>query len=172
MSGYWVIVLPPYVNALATSLDSEVQNWMHAKATKSAKKIATAEAIIPIATTTFSGVQSTQVVASRKIADIRTTRASRRRAKSSAHTCASSGTGRTIMASSRPSRTMRPSRSTPPTAMSAVASPSPVAPYNSAISRKSKPPRESTAENMIQMPTKSRAPMATLLTAMIQKEVR
>ena len=56
------------------------------------------------------------------------TRAKRRGANSSAHTCVSSGSGLRNIVSRRPVRIICPSRSIRPTTRSAIASANPVAP--------------------------------------------
>ena len=50
---------PPYVNALANSVASVVQNWMQEKPTKRPKKTAAPLMIMETATSARAGVQST-----------------------------------------------------------------------------------------------------------------
>lgn len=158
-----------------TSAASPATNWKAAPATITAPKMAAPAMIITGTISAFPAVQctwSSSETAHPSTASPCPIRPSRRSAKRSAATCASTGTGRTSMVSREPSRIRVPIRSVLPSSRSARPREAEQDPYSRAISGSVKPPSSSTCENMIMIATKSRSVMAALPKVESTKEVR
>lgn len=167
-------MFPPYVKEFCTSAASPATNWNAAPATITAPKIAAPATTITGISHTFPAVHSTSSAETAQTSTARPCpiRPTRRSAKRSAATCASTGTGRTSMVSSEPSRIRTPIRSVLPRSRSASPSEAEADPYSRAISGSAKPPSTSTCENMIQIATKSRSVIAAFPNVESRKDVR